>query len=192
MKTKRFDFNFKPLQLNITISVDGSVPDKQNYNADADEYTPDYTVTPLILQPLEVAEINGIAAIYGIRKGDQVKLLKNTIVEVGTISTAAKAAISALKAIPGIGLATGVINAVIAGGIVAALGEGSIYVFEQIYLGNKDISDVDWVRKIMESKLSGSFVDKLKGVLESLTDNTDRKEITQQIFDLFIQDSRKQ
>ena len=52
MKTKRFDFNFKPLQLNITISVDGSVPDKQNYNADADEYTPDYTVTPLILQPL--------------------------------------------------------------------------------------------------------------------------------------------
>ena len=84
------------------------------------------------------------------------------------------------------------INAVIAGGIVAALGEGSIYVFEQIYLGNKDISDVDWVRKIMESKLSGSFVDKLKGVLESLTDNTDRKDITQQIFDLFIQDSRKQ
>lgn len=51
MKTKRFDFNFKPLQLTITISVDGSVPDKQNYNADADEYTPDYTVTPLILQP---------------------------------------------------------------------------------------------------------------------------------------------
>ena len=51
MKTRRFDFNFKPLQLNVTISVAGSVPDKQNYNADADEYTPDYSVTPLILQP---------------------------------------------------------------------------------------------------------------------------------------------
>ncbi len=51
MKTKRFDFNFKPLQLNITISVDGSVPDKQNYNGDADEFTPDYTLVPLILQP---------------------------------------------------------------------------------------------------------------------------------------------
>lgn len=51
MKTRRFDFNFKPLQLNITISVDGSVPDKQNYNGDADEFTPDYTLTPLILQP---------------------------------------------------------------------------------------------------------------------------------------------
>ena len=52
MKTRRFDFNFKPLQLNICISVDGSVPDKQNYNGDADEFTPDYTITPLILQPL--------------------------------------------------------------------------------------------------------------------------------------------
>jgi hypothetical protein len=51
MKTKRFDFNFKPLQLNIAISVDGSVPDKQNYNADADTFTPDYTLTPVILQP---------------------------------------------------------------------------------------------------------------------------------------------
>ena len=107
--------------------------------------------------------------------------------EVGTISTAAKAAISALKAIPGIGLATSVINAVIASGIVAALGEGSIYVFEQIYLGNKDISDVDWVRKILESQFAGSFVDKLKGVLESITDGADKKDIAQKIFDLFEQ-----
>lgn len=41
--------------------------------------------------------INGIAAIYDIRKSDQAKLFRNTIVEVGTISTADKAAISALK-----------------------------------------------------------------------------------------------
>lgn len=145
----------------------------------------------LILQPLEVAEINGIAAIYGIRKGDQAKLLKNTIVEVGTISTAAKAAISALKAIPGIGIATGVLNAVIASGIVAALGEGSIYVFEQIYLGNKDISDVDWVRKILESQFAGSFVDKLKSVLESVTSGTEIKDIAKQVFDLFLQNENK-
>lgn len=51
MKTKRFDFNFKPLQINVCMSVEGSVPDAQNYDADADEYTPDYTITPLIIQP---------------------------------------------------------------------------------------------------------------------------------------------
>lgn len=52
MKVKRFDFNFKPLQLNISLSADGSVPDRQNYDADADAYTPDYTLTPLIIQPI--------------------------------------------------------------------------------------------------------------------------------------------
>lgn len=51
MKTRRFDFNYKPLQLNVCLSVTGSVPDTQNYDADADTYTPDYTLTPLILQP---------------------------------------------------------------------------------------------------------------------------------------------
>lgn len=51
MKTKRFDFNFKPLQISRTISVDGSVPARQTYNADTGEYSPDYTLTPLIIQP---------------------------------------------------------------------------------------------------------------------------------------------
>jgi len=51
MKVKRFDFNFKPLQMDISLATQGSVPDKQNYDADADEYTPDYTLTPLIIQP---------------------------------------------------------------------------------------------------------------------------------------------
>lgn len=141
----------------------------------------------LLLQPIEVAEINGIAAIYGIRKSDQAVLLKNTIVEVGTISTAAKAAISALKSIPGLNIGASVINAVIASGIVAALGEGSIYVFEQIYLGNRDISDIDWVKKIMESQLAGSFIEKIKGVLENVQNNADVKDIAKQIYDLFVQ-----
>ena len=51
MKTRRFDFNWRPLQVQISLSVEGSVPDRQNYNADTGEYTPDYTLTPLILQP---------------------------------------------------------------------------------------------------------------------------------------------
>lgn len=52
MKTRRFDFNWKPLQLQISFAVEGSVPDKQNYNADTQEYTPDYTITPFIVQPV--------------------------------------------------------------------------------------------------------------------------------------------
>lgn len=51
MKTRRFDFNFRPLQINISFAVDGSVPNKQNFDADTGDYTPDYRLTPLIIQP---------------------------------------------------------------------------------------------------------------------------------------------
>lgn len=47
----------------------------------------------------------------------------NSIVEVGTVSTAAKAVISGLKAIPGVNLAVGIVNAIIAGSFVAAIGK---------------------------------------------------------------------
>lgn len=51
MKTRRFDFNWKPIQLQISFAVASSVPEKQNYSADTGEFTPDYTLTPLIIQP---------------------------------------------------------------------------------------------------------------------------------------------
>lgn len=140
----------------------------------------------MLLGPIEVAEITGIAKIYEIGKGDELTLLKNTIVEVGTVSTAAKAAISALKAIPGINLATGIVNAVIAGGIVAALGEGSIFIFEQIALGKRDASDIDWVKKVMEGQLAGGFISELQQIFESITNETDIKTIGKMVFDIVM------
>ncbi len=51
MKTRRFDFNFKPLQISRTIAVDGSVPSRQTFDVNENTHTPDYTLTPLIIQP---------------------------------------------------------------------------------------------------------------------------------------------
>lgn len=51
METKRFDFNFRPLKINVSFVCEGSVPDTQNYDADTDTYTPDYTLVNLIIQP---------------------------------------------------------------------------------------------------------------------------------------------
>ena len=63
MKKQRFDFNWKPLRIEISLSVEGSVPGSQNYDADNAEYTPDYTITPLVLQPrVSVIEKDGIIA----------------------------------------------------------------------------------------------------------------------------------
>ena len=138
-----------------------------------------------ILSPLEVAEVSGLAAIYGIGKDEKAKTLTNRIIEVGTVSAAARTLISGIKAIPGVNIAASVLNAVIAGVFVVSLGEGARYVFEQIYLGNKTMDDIDWASKILESKLTNETLDKVKKVLENVTDSTNAKSIASIIKAIF-------
>ena len=56
----------------------------------------------LVLSPLELAELNGLARLYGIDKREDAKQFLDSIVQVGTASVVAHSAISAIKAIPGI------------------------------------------------------------------------------------------
>ena len=131
----------------------------------------------LILSPIEVAQINGLAQLYEINKDEDSKQFLNSIVEVGTVSTAAKAAISTLKAVPGINIAASVLNAIIAGAIVAAIGEGCIYAFEKVYTGEKSIEDIDWVKKVMESKLSPQFIENVTAVVEKISKSSNNKDV---------------
>ena len=138
----------------------------------------------LILTPIEIVEINALAQLYGINKGEDSKQFLNSIIEVGTVSIAAKTAISALKAIPGINLAACVINAIIAGGIVAAIGEGSIYAFEKVYIGEKSVADIDWVKKVMELRLSSQFIEQVTLIAKKITKMDNPKDIGKVITDL--------
>lgn len=141
----------------------------------------------LLLTPTEVAEINAIAHIYGISKKDGYRKFLESIIDVGAVTTASKLAISALKAVPGLNWGAGLINAVIAGSIVAALGEVSILAFEQIYLGSKTLDDLDWIRKLVESRLSRSFVEKLDQIVEKLSaEDVDFKAIASAILRSFL------
>ncbi len=143
-----------------------------------------------ILVPTELALLKSLSLIYGIKQNDASKDMLNKIVDVGAVSLAAKAALSALKAIPGINLGVSVLNSIVAGSIVAALGEGSIYIFEQIYLGNKSVNDIDWITQILQSKLTNQFLDKISQIPTKLSQNHDSKAIAKIIIDLFISDDR--
>lgn len=140
----------------------------------------------LILSPIEIGEINAIARIYGIGKSEKSNKFMNSIVEVGTVSMAAKMAISTLKGIPAINLAADVLNAIIAGSIVAAIGEGSIYVFEKVYLGEKTLDDVDWVKKVMEAEFSSQFLEKVEGVINTIATNPNIKDVKKAIPDILV------
>lgn len=126
----------------------------------------------LLLSPLEIGEINSLAKIYGIKNDKNSKRFLNTVVEAGTVGVAAKAAINALKAIPAINLAASVINAAVAGAIVLGIGEVCVYTYEQIYLGNKSLDDVDWINKIIEFKLNKQIIEKINMIV---TDEDFRK-----------------
>ena len=139
-----------------------------------------------ILTPLEIAEINTVSRIYGINKDEKLVKFVDSIVEVGTVSTAARAAANALKSIPGVNAAASAVNAVIAGSIVAAIGECSIAAFEQISAGNRSLAETEWVKELTDSKLSEKFVSKVSTVLKRYNDAQDPKKLAQLILDVFF------
>ncbi|MEA5040507.1 MAG: GTPase [Clostridiaceae bacterium] len=137
-----------------------------------------------LLGPTEIAEINALAKIYEINRDEKSKQLLNSIIEAGTVGTAAKTALSSLKSMPGINMAASALNAIVAGVIIVLLGEASIYVFEQIYLGEKSVTDIDWVTKIIESKFKSQFAEKIKLVAGKIADKSGKHTISQIITDL--------
>ena len=136
----------------------------------------------------EIAEVNALAKIYGIQKNEESKEFLNSIIEAGTVSLAAKTAITTLKAMPGVNIGA---TALIAGCIIAALGEGSIYAFEQVYIGKKTVEDIDWVRKLIEAQFSSRFIDKAMKIVQMMTEKADKNTVKEAIFDLFNLKSSK-
>lgn len=140
----------------------------------------------LIIGPIELAEVKGLAQLYEINKHKGANVFLEKIIEIGTVSAAAKLAISSIKAIPGLNIAASVINAVVAGSIVAAIGEGSIYVFEKIYKGEKTVEDIEWMKKVMESKLSSEFINNVGVILDKVDKNASPKDMAKIINSIFV------
>lgn len=135
-----------------------------------------------ILTPMEAVEVKTIGSIYKIENSNQ---LINSIIEAGTVGTVAKTAFSLIKAIPGLNIPASVLNSIIAACFAAAIGEGAIYIFEQVYLGNKGVEDIDWVKQIIESKIANDFVEKVKAVIQKVGDKADKESIAQAVFEIF-------
>ena len=143
-----------------------------------------------ILAPLETGLLNGIAKIYEIKSDEDADVFKKTIIETGTVSVAAKALISAIKAIPGINIGAAVLNSIIAGAIVASIGEVSIHAYEQVYLGKKTLKDIDWIKKAVEKALSSvKILKEIEKILKKHGKDTKKimKEISKAIKNVIIQ-----
>jgi len=130
-----------------------------------------------ILTPVEIAMVNGIAKVYDIGKNEKSSQFINSIIEVGTVGMAAKAVLNSIKAIPGVNIAASALNAIVAGVFVASIGEGSKYLFEQVYLGEKTLDDIDWAKKIIEGKITNETIEKVNRVIAALDGKFDKESI---------------
>ncbi len=140
----------------------------------------------VLLNKAENIEVNTIASIYEITKDDKSREFINTIIQVGTASSVITSAASALKAIPGVNLGTSVINAIIAGSIVAVIGEGAVFAFEQVSMGKRTLEDLEWLEKVMKSKFAAKFTKSLYTSFRQISANAKKEEIIQIIKENFF------
>lgn len=121
----------------------------------------------LILVPLETGLTKSILKIYGIEfSGD----LVSAVVGSTAITSVAQTAVSSLKTIPNI--ASSVINAVVAGFFVAALGEAVIGLSEAICRGVVDAEKIDSVVNFVVDKLKSNPM--LGFVVKYIEENSDK------------------
>ena len=114
-----------------------------------------------ILVPIETGLITGITKIYNIDQDDKLTIsITQKIIEAGAAGLVAKAMINALKAIPGVHIATSVLNAIVAGTIVFAIGEATTIIMEKLYKGDIDKENLDWVNDILEKQI-GNVIKKI-------------------------------
>ena len=62
------------------------------------------------------------------------------------------------------------LNGIVAGVIVAALGEGSVYIFEQIYTGQKSVADTEWVKNFLDSKVASGLTKNINTIVKEYTE----------------------
>ena len=49
--------------------------------------------------------------------------------------------------------------------------------FEKVYTGKKSVADIDWVKKVIESKLSSQFVENVTAIAEKIAKSGNTKDI---------------
>ena len=113
-----------------------------------------------ILVSIETIMVNRILNIYEIKNEDDKKRFTEILLEMGAATLIGKAAISAVKAIPGINLAADVINAIVAGAVVSLMGEAVCYVLDRVYLGKLNLSEYDKVRDLVKEKFASGEITK--------------------------------
>ena len=143
--------------------------------------SPIFVADAPVLAALETGMITGIAKIYGVSLTGKNDVVVRALVDAGTTGAVAKAALSALKAMPLLNVPGAVLNGIVAGAFIAALGEASIKTFDDIACGKSDISDLNHISDMAKQAMEDGFVDKVVEVAERVAKLDLTKDVAKQI-----------
>lgn len=139
-----------------------------------------------LLVPIETTELLALAKIYSFDKEKGKDIFIKAAIDIGGVSAIGKTIITTLKAIPGINLAAAILNAAVAGTIVAAIGETSIFIYDQIYTGKKSFNDMEWITNILKERLSPeTLTPMLNSFISKLNNSDSNSKITTSIKESF-------
>lgn len=124
----------------------------------------------ILLSPIELAEIHALARVYDIPQGESTRKILDSLVQLGIVSMAAHGALGILEKGVKLKVASEIKSAAIATTIVAGIGIGTAYVFEQVYLGKRSASDLGIAQKFKKTeawqRVSKAVTDNLQKVMD--------------------------
>ena len=124
----------------------------------------------ILLSPIELAEVHALATVYDIPKGESVSKILDALVQLGAVSLVARGALDVLDKGVKLKVSSTIKSAAIAATIVAGIGIGTAYVFEQVYLGKRSANDLGIAQKFKKTeawqRVSKTVTDSLQKVMD--------------------------
>ena len=130
-------------------------------------------------------QLKALAKIYEIPADDDYAQFAETALAAGATDMLFKTLLNVLKAVPGVNIAGEILNAIVAGGIVATFGEVCAVAFEKVYKGEKDIKELDWFKQFFDEEFTNAPSEKIKTFLENWDGKMDAKSIAQAVVAAF-------
>lgn len=135
-----------------------------------------------LLTAAETGLLFGIAKIYDIDQEAPLNSMKKMYENAQTLVGPAKMIAELINNL-GIPFGKLVINAIVTSCVILAIGEGSVYVFEKIYLGEKSIDDMDWIKNAIDSEFAKDSTDFVGAISKSLSKKTKLTDLPKLLLD---------
>ncbi len=127
----------------------------------------------VMLSPLELAEINALADVYGIPKEGSARKILGAIAELGLLSVLARGSVRIVERGIRLKAASALKSALIASSIVAVMGASAAYAFEQVLRGELEADELSLAARLSKSGQLDRIMSRAQSLAHNVTGNVE-------------------